>query len=62
MSLDEVSYWNDDYWRYALYAAIALIRATAGKAGQTVPQLAQQPATLHNLDLTSQSAATDTTP
>lgn len=38
--LDEITYWNDDFWRYALYASIALIRAAAAKADQSVPELA----------------------
>ncbi len=52
----EVSYWIDDYWRYALYAAIALIRASAAKTGQSVPDLADKMAKFHNLDLSRQPA------
>jgi hypothetical protein len=40
--LDEIIYWNDDFWRYALYAAIALIRAAAANTGQSVPELARR--------------------
>ena len=40
--LDEIIYWNDDFWRYALYASIALIRAAAANAGQPVPELARR--------------------
>lgn len=37
--LDEVAWWQtDDFWQYALYAAIAYIRAAADKAGMPVPQ------------------------
>ncbi len=49
--LDEVAYRNDDYWRYALFAAVALIRASAAKTNQTVAELAEQLATRHGLDL-----------
>lgn len=49
--LDEVVYWNDDYWRYALFASIALIRASAAKTGVSVADLANQLATLHNVEL-----------
>ncbi|MDH3730046.1 MAG: hypothetical protein OES13_02805 [Acidimicrobiia bacterium] len=49
--LDEIGYWNDDYWRYALYAAIALIRASAAKTSQPVAELARRLAELHHLDL-----------
>jgi hypothetical protein len=32
--LDEVAWWQtDDFWQYALYAAVAYIRAAAGRAG-----------------------------
>ena len=32
--LDEVAWWQtDDFWQYALYAAIAYIRAAANRAG-----------------------------
>lgn len=49
--LDEVAYWNDDYWRYALFAAIALTRASAAKTGRSVADLAGQVATLHGVEL-----------
>jgi hypothetical protein len=41
--LDEVGYWNDDYWRYALLAAIALIRASAAKTGGSIADSARGP-------------------
>lgn len=32
--LEEVAYWQtDDFWQYAMYAAVAYIRAAAGRAG-----------------------------
>ncbi len=40
--LDEVIYWNDDFWLYALWASIALIRASAAKAGISVADLARR--------------------
>ncbi len=49
--LDEVRFWNDDFWRYALYAAIALIRAAATNTSRPVAELARQLAELHNLAL-----------
>jgi hypothetical protein len=44
--LDEVAWWQtDDFWHYALFAAIAYIRAAANRASvpvrQACPQLAQ---------------------
>ena len=41
--LDEVTWWRaDDYWRYALYAAVALIRAGAERQGVTIGQMVEQ--------------------
>ena len=37
--LDEVTWWQtDDFWQYALYAAVAYIRAAAGRAGVPTSQ------------------------
>ena len=37
--LDEVASWQtDDFWQYAMYAAVACIRATANRAGVPVRQ------------------------
>ena len=46
--LDEVAWWQaDDFWQYALFAAVAYIRAAASRAGAPVRQecqdLAQSP-------------------
>ena len=30
--LDEVTYWIEQYWTYALYAAVAIVRASADRA------------------------------
>ena len=38
--LDEVVWWQtDDFWRYSLLAAVALIRASADRRGMSVPDL-----------------------
>jgi hypothetical protein len=51
--LDEVVWWrNDDYWRYALYAAVALIRAAAGRQDVSVLRVVQQLADHHGVALT----------
>ena len=40
--LDEVAWWQtDDFWEYALYAAVAYIRAAASQAGAPVRQACQ---------------------
>jgi len=48
--LDEVAYWNDDFWRYALFAAIALIRASGAKTGTSVAGLARRVAASQGID------------
>ena len=53
--LDEVAWWQtDDFWQYALFAAVAYIRAAASRAGVPVRQacqdLAQAPATQRHND------------
>ena len=46
--LDEVAYWgSDDFWRYAMYAAIAYVRAAAGQLGVDVQEIARQLARRH---------------
>jgi len=40
--LDEVAWWQtDDFWQYALFAAIAYVRAAASRAGTPVRQACQ---------------------
>jgi hypothetical protein len=40
--LDEVASWQaDDFWQYAMYAAVAYIRAAASRAGVPVRQACQ---------------------
>ena len=40
--LDEVAWWQtDDFWQYALFAAVAYIRVAADRAGVPVPQVCQ---------------------
>jgi hypothetical protein len=40
--LDEVAWWQtDDFWQYAMYAAVAYIRAAASKAGVPVRRACQ---------------------
>ena len=41
--LDEVAWWQtDDFWQYALYAAVAYIRAAAERVGVPVRQVCQE--------------------
>jgi hypothetical protein len=40
--LDEAAWWQtDDFWQYALFAAVAYIRATTSRAGVLVRQACQ---------------------
>jgi hypothetical protein len=40
--LEEVAYWQaDDFWQYAMYAAVAYVRAAASRAGVPVRQACQ---------------------
>jgi hypothetical protein len=50
--LDEVVWWRtDDYWRYALFAAVAVIRACSARLDITVHEFVERLARLHGLDL-----------
>jgi hypothetical protein len=41
--LEEAAHWQtDDFWQYAMYAAIAYIRAAANRAGVSLPQVCQE--------------------
>ena len=41
--LDEVAWWQtDDFWQYALYAAVAYIRAAASRVGVPVRRVGQE--------------------
>ena len=41
--LDEVPNWgSDDFWQYAMYAAIAYVRAAAGQLGVDVQEIARR--------------------
>lgn len=52
--LDEVVWWRtDDFWFYALAAAMAIIRASAAKQGVPVADLIAELALEHDIDLTS---------
>ncbi len=43
---------TDDYWSYAMYAAVALIRAAADRLGISVAHLAEQLAEREGVVLT----------
>lgn len=50
--LDEVVWWgNDDFWRYGLFAAVALIRASADHRGIPVERVVAELAGRHGISL-----------
>ena len=50
--LDEVIWWGtDDFWRYALLAAISIVRASAEKREVSVEELFGELADRHNISL-----------
>jgi hypothetical protein len=50
--LDEVVWWGEsEYWRYALYAAVALLRACADRSDTTVAEFVERLASRHRLRL-----------
>jgi hypothetical protein len=50
--LDEVTYWIEQYWTYALYAAVAIVRASAASAAIPLESMLADLATKHAIDLT----------
>lgn len=49
--LDEVTYWIEQYWQYALFAAVAIVRACADRSG--TPLESSWPASPHATASTS---------
>jgi hypothetical protein len=49
--LDDVTFWIDDYWQYALFAAVALIRSGAAAKAIAVDSLLEALAARHSVDI-----------
>jgi hypothetical protein len=49
--LDEVTYWIDQYWQYALLAAVAIVRACAKHADLPVERFAADLAARHAITI-----------
>ena len=51
--LDEIYWWgqHDDFWRFGLFAAVAITRASASERGLAVEDLVTELATRHELSL-----------
>jgi len=49
--LEEVTYWIEEYWRYALFAAVAVLRICADHMNTPIAELASQLAAERNVNL-----------
>lgn len=49
--LDEVTYWIEQYWTYALYAAVAIVRASADRADMPLDSMLADLTTQHGIVL-----------
>ncbi len=49
--LDEVTYWIEEYWQYALLAAVAIIRQCAEHSGTPLPKFVSDLAAAGGIDI-----------
>ncbi len=49
--LDEVAYWIEQYWQYALFAAVAIVRACAEHSGTPLETFVVDLASRHAIDI-----------
>lgn len=49
--LDEVTYWIEQYWTYALYAAVAIVRASATSADMALESMLAELAAKNGIDI-----------
>jgi acetoin utilization deacetylase AcuC-like enzyme len=49
--LDEVTYWIEQYWQYALFAAVASVRACAEQSGTPLETFVAELAARHAIDI-----------
>lgn len=49
--LDEVADWIEQYWQYALFAAVAIVRACAKRSGTPLETFVVELAARHNIDI-----------
>lgn len=49
--LDEVAYWIEQYWQYALFAAVAIVRACAERSGTPLEEFMADLAARHSIDI-----------
>lgn len=49
--LDEVTYWIEQYWQYALFAVVAVVRASTERTGVSVEAFTAHLAARHGLNI-----------
>jgi hypothetical protein len=49
--LDEVTYWIEQYWQYALFAAVAVVRTCAERSGTPLETFVADLAERHAIDI-----------
>ncbi len=49
--LDEVTYWIEQYWQFALFAAVAILRQCAGTSATSVESFVTELARSYSIDL-----------
>jgi hypothetical protein len=49
--LDEVTHWIEQYWQYALFAAVAIVRACADRSGTPLETFVADLAARHAIDI-----------
>ncbi len=49
--LDEVAYWIEQYWQYALFAAVAIVRACAEHSGTPLESFVGDLTSRHAIDI-----------
>jgi hypothetical protein len=49
--LDEVTYWIEQYWQYALFAAVAIVRDCAERSDTPIETLVAELATLATIEI-----------
>ena len=49
--LDEVTYWIEQYWQYALFAAVAIVRACAEHSGTPLETFVADLAARHAINI-----------
>ena len=57
--LDEVTYWIEQYWQYAMFAAVAILRECAARSGTPLAAFVAELADHSGIDINSAVAHTE---